>query len=298
MTIHLDEEYDPGGDLVIEARDVSGKNRYIQSASLKGTDLQKPWFYHQELVEGGSLVLQMGPDPNKDWGSNPDDLPPSLSTDIPEEEKDEIMNYDRFAEEMEAWERAMKSYYYHRKEQFEILPDTKNEIIFLGNSITDQAEWHEFFNNLDVKNRGIGGDDTDGILGRLDEVVSSSPAKIFLMIGTNDLAYGRSVEYILENYKLILDTIAIKTPDTKVFLQSVLPTEDAIHTTRPNAEIKKINEGLKEICAERKLVYIELFTPFATADDKLNLDYSIDGLHLNGKGYLLWKEIIQDYVNE
>ena len=298
VTIHLDEQYYPGGEFVIEAGNVSGKNRYVQSAILNGKELNKPWFYHQELVEGGSLFLQMGPEPNKEWGSEQGDRPPSLSTILSMEEKKEIMNYDRFAEEMEAWNRAMKSYYYHRKEQFELLPDTKNEIIFLGNSITDQAEWHEFFNNLDVKNRGIGGDDTDGILGRLDEVVSSSPAKIFLMIGTNDLAYGRSVEYILENYRHILDSIAIKTPATRVFVQSVLPTEDAIHTTRPNAEIKKINEALKEICAERDLVFIELFTPFATADDKLNLDYSIDGLHLNGKGYLLWKEIIEDYVIE
>ena len=58
--------------------------------------------------------------------------PLPLSTLITDEEENEILAYDRFAEEMEAWNRAMKAYYYHRKEQFEMLPDTENEIIFLG----------------------------------------------------------------------------------------------------------------------------------------------------------------------
>ena len=123
----------------------------------------------------------------------------------------------------------------------------------LGNSITDQAEWHEIFGSLDVKNRGIGGDDTDGILERLDEVVASKPAKIFLMIGTNDLAYGKGVEHVIGNYKTILDRIAASTPSTEVYVQSVLPTEDAIHVTRPNTDIIKINNQLQEICSERGL---------------------------------------------
>jgi lysophospholipase L1-like esterase len=206
--------------------------------------------------------------------------------------------YDRFAEDMEAWNRAMKSYYYHRKEQFEMLPDTENEIIFLGNSITDQAEWHEIFNKLNIKNRGIGGDDTDGILERLDEVVSSHPDKIFLMIGTNDLTYGKSVDHVLENISDILDRIRTRSPETSVYVQSVLPTEDAIHTTRSNADIMKINAGLQEICRERELIYIDLFTPFANEEQKLNLEFSIDGLHLNGKGYMLWKDLIINYIED
>jgi len=66
--IHLDSRYFPGGSFTIEARNNSRENRYIQSASLDGTPLEKPWFYHSELVAGGSLVLEMGPKPNKEWG--------------------------------------------------------------------------------------------------------------------------------------------------------------------------------------------------------------------------------------
>lgn len=79
ITIRLDEKYYSGKTFTIEARNTSDSNRYIQSATLDGKPLNKPWFYHSELVDGGSLVLQMGPRPNKQWGSRPQDAPPSLS---------------------------------------------------------------------------------------------------------------------------------------------------------------------------------------------------------------------------
>ena len=64
---------------MIEAKNVSKTNRYIQAASLDGEPLDRPWFYHSQLVDGGSLVLQMGPEPNKQWGSGPEAAPPSMS---------------------------------------------------------------------------------------------------------------------------------------------------------------------------------------------------------------------------
>jgi len=296
ITIHLDTNYYSGKEFVIEAKNASHNNKYIQSAELDGERLAKPWFYHSQLVDGGSLVLKMGAEPNKKWGSNPEDAPPSMSSILTDEEIREIMAYDKFAEDMDAWNKAVKAYYYHKKEHFELLPDTEHEIIFLGNSITDNCEWAELFQDPNIKNRGIGGDDTDGILERLEEVTGSRPDKIFLMIGTNDLAYGKNVEQILENYRKIILQIQQETPETRVFIQSVLPVEDALHYTRPTASILEINEDLVELAKEFGLVYIDLFPVFANEKNRLNLEYSLDGLHLNGQGYQLWKEAIEKYV--
>lgn len=298
ITIHLDEKYYPGGKFVIEAKNVSKENKYIQSATLDGKSLNKPWFYHSDLVDGGSLVLKMGSKPNKKWGSKPENLPPSMSSILSQDEIDEIMKYDKSAEDIEVWNKAIKAYYYHRKEQFEMLPNTENEIIMLGNSITDQCEWHELFNNINIKNRGIGGDDTDGILERLDEVTESKPAKIFIMIGTNDLAYGKSIEHVIENYKKIIERIQSSTPETKIYIQSVLPVDEAIHFTRPMKDIVSINSQLKEMAKENGLVYIDLFSLFNTNENRLNPDYSFDGLHLNGKGYEMWKKEIESYIKK
>lgn len=298
ITIHLDKKYYPGEKFTIEAKNVSKENKYIQSATLNGKPLGKPWFYHSELVNGGNLVLKMGPKPNHKWGSNPQDAPPSMSTLLSQAEVDSIMKYDKYAEDLAAWNKALKAYYYHRKEQFEMLPNTENEIIMLGNSITDQCEWHELFNNINVKNRGIGGDDTDGVLERLSEVTESKPSKIFIMIGTNDLAYSKTVDHVVENYKKIISQIQAESPSTKIYIESILPVDYSIHYTRPIADIIRINDQLKEITRHNNLIYIDLFSIFKTDQNKLNPAYSFDGLHLNGKGYQLWKKQIVKYIEE
>jgi len=64
---------------IIEAKDVSAQNKYIQSAILNGTSLNKPWINNADMVKGGKLVFQMGPRPNKNWGSAPDAAAPSMS---------------------------------------------------------------------------------------------------------------------------------------------------------------------------------------------------------------------------
>ncbi len=64
---------------VVEAKNVSAQNKYIQSAHLNGKELKKPWFTHADLKNGGSLVLHMGPRPNKAWGSDPEHAAPSMS---------------------------------------------------------------------------------------------------------------------------------------------------------------------------------------------------------------------------
>jgi len=68
-----------GKEFVVNAKNVSAQNKYIQSAMINGKPLQKPWFEHSAIANGGTLVLEMGPRPNKDWGSRPEDAPPSMS---------------------------------------------------------------------------------------------------------------------------------------------------------------------------------------------------------------------------
>jgi putative alpha-1,2-mannosidase len=75
VTIHMGN----GRDFVIAVKSNSEKNMYIQSATLNGKPWNKPWFSHAEMANGGSLVLNMGPMPNRKWGSAPDAAPPSMS---------------------------------------------------------------------------------------------------------------------------------------------------------------------------------------------------------------------------
>jgi len=74
--IHLDKNYYSGRKFVIETKNNSKENVYIQSATFNGKPLDKPWVYHADVVKGGTLVLVMGPAPNQHWGSAPDAMPP------------------------------------------------------------------------------------------------------------------------------------------------------------------------------------------------------------------------------
>ncbi len=68
-----------GKTFVIEAKNVSAQSKYIQSATLNGIPLNKPWINNADVVKGGKLVFQMGSRPNKNWGSSPEAAAPSMS---------------------------------------------------------------------------------------------------------------------------------------------------------------------------------------------------------------------------
>ncbi len=192
------------------------------------------------------------------------------------------------------------TYYHQRVTHFRTLPQTKGDIIFLGNSITDGAEWGELFNDIHIKNRGISGDITAGVLHRLDEITNRKPAKVFLLIGTNDLARKISVDSVVKNILLIADYIKQESPATKLYVQSILPVNTIYgkfpdHTSN-GVKITQANEQLKANAEVHRYTFIDLFSSFADTSGKINPSLTNDGLHLKGDGYLLWKHIVYPYL--
>lgn len=191
--------------------------------------------------------------------------------------------------------------YYTQISHYETLPDAENEIIFLGDSITAFGRWSEMFQNIKVKNRGIKGDKSNGVLERLNEVVSSEPDKIFIMVGINDLSRKIKKSEIISNYDKILKLIQEKSPQTKIYVQSVLPVnEDIPHRLghANNDDVIRLNAELKKLCAQYRIKFIDLFPLFENEQNKLKEEFTYDGLHPNGKGYLLWKSAIEKYVSD
>ena len=190
------------------------------------------------------------------------------------------------------------SYYRQKVTQFMGIPDTDTgEIIFLGDSITDIAEWSELFKNPAIKNRGISGDKTAGILNRLQEVTDRQPARIFLMIGINDIAEAVPDSVILANYTEIIRRIQSASPVTKIYLQSILPTNDAFtefaRHQHKEAHIQAINQQLEILAAQRACTYVNLYTAMCDENGRLSSAYTNDGLHLTGAGYGVWKGVLQ-----
>lgn len=202
-----------------------------------------------------------------------------------------------------AQQRKYSTFYEQRATLFEELPVTSKDIIFLGNSITNGCEWSELFQNKHVKNRGISGDICMGVYDRLDPIVKGKPAKIFLLIGINNVSRGASADTIVSEIGMIIRKIKKESPKTKLYLQSVLPVNDCYgmfggHTSRWQV-VKQINDLLQPLAQKEGATYIDLYSHFVDGDTgKMKPQYTNDGLHLLGKGYLLWRDIVTPYVNE
>jgi len=202
-----------------------------------------------------------------------------------------------------AQERKYTTYYYQRASLFEELPVTSEDIVFLGNSITDGCEWAELFDNKHIKNRGISGDIVMGVYDRLDPILKGKPAKIFLLVGINDVSHGKSAETIVGEIGMIVEKIKKDSPRTRLYIQSVLPVSDYYNlftaATLRGDVVKDINKGLESLAKRENLTYIDIYSLFIIpGTDKLDEQYSNDGLHLMGKAYLKWAESLHPYVME
>ena len=192
----------------------------------------------------------------------------------------------------------LTSYYEQKVSLFEVLPlPCKNKLVFLGDSLTEQGEWSELFNKPDILNRGISGDTTDGLLRRIDQVIASKPSTIFLMIGINDILNEKKpASIIAENYTKILNKIKSLDPKITVIVQSILPINANLFPRRVDTTvIVSLNSQLQELAQEFFFPYLDLYSKFSNEQDQLDSKYTLDGVHLTGQGYLLWKEVIEEW---
>jgi sialate O-acetylesterase len=192
------------------------------------------------------------------------------------------------------------TFYVQRTSLFSKLTITPKDIVFIGNSITNGTEWNELFPRKHVKNRGISGDTSEGVYDRLAPIVKGKPAKIFILIGINDISRDVKVEDIVLNMKRIVKEIQKKSPKTKIYIQSILPVNPDFGMFKGHEKpqlIKEINQQYQNIAKEYKVNYINLYPHFLEeGTDRMNEKYTNDGLHLLGEGYLLWSEIIKPYL--
>lgn len=173
----------------------------------------------------------------------------------------------------------------------EALPITPDSVVFLGDSITHMGHWSEIFPGVTTANRGISGDTTEGVLKRLDPIVKGKPAKVFLLIGTNDLARGKKPAVVASNVEQIVKRISTGSPDTAIYVQSVMP--------RAKKFIKKVGETntlLQQVTDRTAATYVDLHPALADSTGALRIELSNDKLHLMGPGYVVWRDAIGELV--
>lgn len=184
----------------------------------------------------------------------------------------------------------------HRTSHLNALQMAGGQIVMLGNSITAECEWRELLQHDAVINRGIIGDGTFDILARLTPIIESKPKKIFLLIGVNDLLF-HPLSTIAENYEKIVKRIKSETPDTELYLESILPVHNDLRRNGlKNDDINALNGQIFELSKKYNAVYIDLASKLKNREGGLREEFSLDGVHLNGKGYTILGENLREYI--
>jgi lysophospholipase L1-like esterase len=185
--------------------------------------------------------------------------------------------------------------YLRLKSVYESMPRIDDSIVFIGDSLTRGSDWSEMFQSLQIRNRGIGNDCAEGVLARLDEILSPPPKKIFFQVGLSDLGRSYRPDEIFQHYERIIDTCRARAPGVAIFVQSVLPMNEAL-APPGHEETLRFNERLRTFAERKGCVYIDLYPLFADQRGDLDASLTNDGVHLNGKGYAIWKKAIERYV--
>lgn len=181
----------------------------------------------------------------------------------------------------------------NKTSKFEIKSE---QIVMLGDSITEGIDWNKLMNKTSIVNKGISGDTTYSFLKRIDNIINLNPRKVFIMGGINDLVEEIDIQIIYTNYVSIIE--ALKEHDIDLIIQSTLYTaRSTINKDEEylNENVKLLNRKLKAYATVNNINFIDLNTKLSK-NEILIKKYTSDGYHLNGKGYDEWKKLLTPYI--
>lgn len=191
------------------------------------------------------------------------------------------------------------AHYRNQVEKFQKEQISSAGVIFLGNSIVESGAWKRLLKDSSVVNRGISGDNTFGVLQRLQEITRHKPAKLFLLIGINDLSKDIPIAVILQNIFSIAAQVHGQSPKTQLYIHSLLPVNPAVKDFDPrfskNESIEEINRQLNKYGDALNYTFLNIHSHFL--DDRLLIEnrFTVDGLHLNEAGYVHWIEYLKEH---
>jgi lysophospholipase L1-like esterase len=180
-------------------------------------------------------------------------------------------------------------------------------LLFLGDSITEgwtkvPEIWSEAFGRFQPANFGIGGDQTQHVLWRIEdgELDGLRPKVVVLLLGTNNTARNSGAEIAAADRKII-GLIREKLPEAKVLLLAIFPrgprkNKDGSMDTTLNRRLEAIrlaNSELAKLDDGKMVRFLDLGPRFLGPDGRIPEAIMPDQLHLSPAGYRIWAEAMQ-----
>jgi lysophospholipase L1-like esterase len=200
---------------------------------------------------------------------------------------------------------ALRRYAEANEKQPPVMPG-RPRVVFLGDSITDGWRLNEYFPDRDFVNRGISGQITGQMLGRMKaDVIDLQPRAVLILAGTNDIGRSVPLKTIQDNLTMIADLA--DHYKIKPLFASILPISDyhkkenpqfERSRQRPPATIGEMNRWIRGFCAKRDYIYIDYYSEMADASGFIKPDLADDGLHPNAKGYRIMAPLALEAINK
>ena len=172
------------------------------------------------------------------------------------------------------------------------------DVCFIGDSLTDGYDVKSFYSNLNVLNRGIGGDRVKDVITRLDtSIYHANPKVVVVLIGGNDVLAGHSQEYIINMIIRIIMNIKNNLHNTKIIVQSFYPLSKDY--AKHNSTMKSLNVVVKDVCSIFDVVFADIYDSLLdTSTNELSLSFTPDNVHLNNDGYEVVTSILKPIIEE
>jgi lysophospholipase L1-like esterase len=182
----------------------------------------------------------------------------------------------------------------NRRSQFAALTPPPGRMLFLGDSLTQFAEWAEWFPGVPVLNRGIDGDTVRGVLSRLDTAINK-PRAVSLLIGTNDIGgIGETADpdKIADAVAELVRAIRSAAPDAPLLVTGVMPRSASFASA-----IQRLNSRLRVIAEATGATFVDVWPSLADERGEIRPEFSNDRLHLTGEGYRVWVEALRPHIS-
>jgi lysophospholipase L1-like esterase len=180
--------------------------------------------------------------------------------------------------------------------------DSKNafpseSVLFVGSSSARMWRTRESFPDLPIVNRGFGGSHISDVIYYAEQVVLPyKPRVIVFYAGDNDIAGGKSVRRVAEDYRRFVGLVHASLPTTRIVFITIKPSGQRWPLWPEMNEANTLIQGFCE--QDDRLFFVDLATPLLGADGKpkSNLFLS-DQLHLNPQGYAIWTKALRPILS-
>jgi lysophospholipase L1-like esterase len=174
-----------------------------------------------------------------------------------------------------------------------ISPRRPGALVFVGSSSIRMWETLEAdFPGLPVLNRGFGGSELSDAVRFADRIVTPyKPRVVVLYAGDNDLAAGKTPAQVSADFRSFVAIVRRKLPETRIAFVAIKPSLARLSIID---KARETNQLIRDyVRGDDKLAYVDVFAPMLDASGKPRQELFLeDGLHMNAKGYVIWRDLI------